>query len=625
MHHRASSKKGRITVRRLLASCKPSPFRLHDRARWGKGRKERDRCCRAIRRIKCVFISTGRCRRLVLVLGDSRVLRGDLLPLAVVVGEACDDGAEVLHRDADLLARVPLAERDGSRALLALEGLVVDGDGERDADLVGSRVALADGLAGLVDAVRDAVLREEAVDLVDDGLELLVLLEREDGHLVRGEERRERQHAAVGVLGAVPERVLEQAVEDAPDAERRLDDVRDEHVAGDLLLRELEADHRAVELRLVVADLHDDLAARLHLLGVLLGLLGAELGERLDDRLRLLAVLLADGALLDLGDVALDDLGLLEALVDGHRHLGAVLVALQVEARSVRVADALDPAVRRSDLGVPAVACVVRHLGRQVLSEADVLGVHAALDEEEERARHEVAERLVVDDALRDRVGDAGHDGVGAALELALRGQQRDLGLLLDDLVLVVDVVLRLGVDKVLDLGEGELSHAEQPGAGRDLVPERLPDLGDGERDPTAVVVEDALEVHENALGGLRAQEAGEVAGGPDGGAEHQVERARLGQVVAGAGGLHAVFGDGLLDLLLLHVVDARDGQLELLLLLRGDVRGGGLRLERSFEHVVGTVARFRLRVSHHQVRELGSVTRDTIAIEKKERKQNKK
>ena len=191
--------------------------------------------------------------------------------------------------------------------------------------------------------------------------------------------------------------------------------------------------------------------------------------------------------------------------------------------------------------------------------------------------------------------------------------------------MLVVDVVLRLGVDKVLDLGEGELSHAEQPGAGRDLVPERLPDLGDGERDPTAVVVEDALEVHENALGGLRAQEAGEVAGGPDGGAEHQVERARLGQVVAGAGGLHAIFGDGLLDLLLLHVVDARDGQLELLLLLRGDVRRGGLRLERSFEHVVGTVARFRLRVSHHQVRELGSVTRDTIAIEKKETKQNKK
>jgi hypothetical protein len=66
--------------------------------------------------------------------------------------------------------------------------------------------------------------------------------------------------------------------------------------------------------------------------------------------------------------------------------------------------------------------------------------------------------------------------------------------------------LLRLGRrHEVLHLHLFELERAEDEVAGRDLVPERLPDLGDPERRLASGDLGDVLEVDENALGRLGA------------------------------------------------------------------------------------------------------------------------
>ena len=65
---------------------------------------------------------------------------------------------------------------------------------------------------------------------------------------------------------------------------------------------------------------------------------------------------------------------------------------------------------------------------------------------------------------------------------------------------------LRFRPDEVLHLHLLELAHAEHEVPRRDLVPERLPDLGDPERQLLAARLLDVLEVHVRALRGLGAQ-----------------------------------------------------------------------------------------------------------------------
>jgi hypothetical protein len=62
------------------------------------------------------------------------------------------------------------------------------------------------------------------------------------------------------------------------------------------------------------------------------------------------------------------------------------------------------------------------------------------------------------------------------------------------------------GLDEVLHLHLLELACAEDEVAGRDLVAERLADLGDAERRLAARRVHDVEEVEEDALRGLRPQ-----------------------------------------------------------------------------------------------------------------------
>src|SRR3954469_4418906 len=82
---------------------------------------------------------------------------------------------------------------------------------------------------------------------------------------------------------------------------------------------------------------------------------------------------------------------------------------------------------------------------------------------------------------------------------------------------------------EVLHLHLLELAHPEDEVAGRDLVPERLADLGDAERDLLARALLDVLEVDVRALGSLGAEvdDRGVVLDRAHVAREHEVETAR--------------------------------------------------------------------------------------------------
>ena len=96
-----------------------------------------------------------------------------------------------------------------------------------------------------------------------------------------------------------------------------------------------------------------------------------------------------------------------------------------------------------------------------------------------------------------------------------------------------VGPLLLAGLDEVLHLHLLELAHPEDELARHDLIPERLADLGDAERDGLPRRLGDVLEVDEDALGRLGPEVElrrllGERARGR---LEHQVELADLGPV----------------------------------------------------------------------------------------------
>ena len=159
-------------------------------------------------------------------------------------------------------------------------------------------------------------------------------------------------------------------------------------------------------------------------------------------------------------------------------------VARQVEVAAVVDALELLPAEREAVLDVDRLLGVVRQLVRGVLAQAQPL------------RRHAVA--LVP----------------GAALGQPLL--ERGGG-------------LRLRPDEVLHLHLLELAHPEDEVAGRDLVAERLADLGDAERQLLARRLLDVLEVDVRALRGLRAQvdDRGVLLDRAHERLEHQVEAAR--------------------------------------------------------------------------------------------------
>ena len=178
----------------------------------------------------------------------------------------------------------------------------------------------------------------------------------------------------------------------------------------------------------------------------------------------------------------------------------------------------------------------MRHLGAQVLAEAQALGLDTELGHEGGGARHKVAERLVVNELARDGGADGRHDELAVA-DLRRGGKEvehgaRERGEL--------GVRLLLGVHKVLDFRHRELAHADEPAARRDLVAVRGADLRDGHGHAPAVVVVQAAEVDKHALRRLGPQEARERARGPDRRREHEVEGKARREVRARRGRLDA-------------------------------------------------------------------------------------
>ena len=192
----------------------------------------------------------------------------------------------------------------------------------------------------------------------------------------------------------------------------------------------------------------------------------------------------------------------------------------QVEGRPVRTADALHPAVAGEDLGVPAVAGVVSHLVGHVLSEPQPARVHSHLQEELVDPGEEVPEGWVGH-------GPGSHslaylDQFGRLpVHLVAGGVESHLGVRHSG---ELGVALVCRVTEMLDLRQGELSHSDQPGPRRDLVPEGRANLGGCEGQLALVKLQQSLEVDKDPLSGLRPEETFDSSTGTDVGLEHQVE-----------------------------------------------------------------------------------------------------
>ena len=122
----------------------------------------------------------------------------------------------------------------------------------------------------------------------------------------------------------------------------------------------------------------------------------------------------------------------------------------------------------------------------------------------------------------------------------------------------VQPLLVRAGLDEELHLLLFELAEPEDVVAGRDLVAERLTLLRDAEGDPLAGGVEDVLELHEHALGGLRPQVdlGGRVLNRTKECFEHEVELPRLAEFPGAAVGAHpleVVLAEALMAVLALH------------------------------------------------------------------------
>src|SRR5215212_4356759 len=199
----------------------------------------------------------------------------------------------------------------------------------------------------------------------------------------------------------------------------------------------------------------------------------------------------ADGWLHDVGDVALA-----RGLVEVREVLARVLlVLLQVVVGAVGYALQLRPAGEREVvLDVHAAGRVVRPLVVGLLALAEVLLIHTEV---------QVPVEALVDPVL-------------------------------------VPLLIRAGLDEELHLHLLELARAEDEVARCDLVPKRLPDLGDPERHLHAARLQHVFEVDEDPLRRLGPQ-VSYVLGALDGpcvGLEHQIEGSDRGEIPPAVNGV---------------------------------------------------------------------------------------
>ena len=168
---------------------------------------------------------------------------------------------------------------------------------------------------------------------------------------------------------------------------------------------------------------------------------------------------------------------------------------------------------------------------------------------------------------------------------------------------------MRLGVlaDKVLNLGERELADTQQTLTRRNLVTERLANLGAAKGEAATVELEETLKVDKDALGSLGAEEARLVAGRSNLRRKHEVERKRVADRRA-VRCLHPVLLQHGAKLFL-RVRVGLGTHVRVLVPLSRVRRLSDQCVHRILKEVVSAVA-LLLLVTHHKVLELANVTR---------------
>ena len=228
-----------------------------------------------------------------------------------------------------MCCRVALPQSDGVRLLQAVK---VDGDAEGDRDLVRPGVPLADGAGAVVHLVANVIEREVLGELRDQGREVRVVRERQDGALEGSDDRGDAEECPGLVSVPDLEAVLEDCIHDPPDTERGLDHTRGDLLDMERLLVLLNSHHVLAEGDVLPVALEAGLSPSK--LGLeLTDLVEAELGEHLGHVLGLFLEGLAQGALVgdDLSHLLGDGGG--QLLLSGELDTSGFGVTVQVKGR----------------------------------------------------------------------------------------------------------------------------------------------------------------------------------------------------------------------------------------------------------------------------------------------------
>ena len=237
-----------------------------------------------------------------------------------------------------------------------------------------------------------------------------------------------------------------------------------------------------------------------------------------------LGVLLKEGSqylFVDRWHILLVDARFLQGLLYHKITLCPLAVHCQIKGAAVGATNALDPTIRRVNLGVPTVASIMRHLIVHMLPEAKALRVNSDSFEEQEDATEEVTKSLVVNHATRHSLTDRllGHSRLTTFLHVRgekWKGERRNF--------LEARVRLVVRINKVFNLRHSKLTHTKQAGTWTNFIAETLADLGTCEWHAAIVKVKQALKVDKVTLGRLRTKIALSLTSRADRALEHQVE-----------------------------------------------------------------------------------------------------
>mmetsp|Transcript_38758 Transcript_38758/g.62470 ORF Transcript_38758/g.62470 Transcript_38758/m.62470 type:complete len:385 (-) Transcript_38758:112-1266(-) len=281
----------------------------------------------------------------------------------------------------------------------------------------------------------------------------------------------------------------------------------------------------------------------------------------------------------------------------------------QIVGRTIGDTHCLHPPRRHLNLGIPAIAGVVRHLCGQVLPESHVLLLDACLQEEEGCATDKVGKRFVGNCALFDGITQRFLDHLLPG-KLDRRRQHVELKFIHASRFELFKVLV-LGAAEKLNLGLRELPLTHKATTGGNLVAVGLANLRHTEGHLVGILLGAEFVIQEDSLRCLRAQVALEQPRRTNGRREHEVELVRLGQVVASFGCFDAI----LFELGTKLFAGEAVGSEKVLVVLRLLVGSDGRHLEPVLHLLLQELVRaeelvFLLAVFDHEIVEAVDVTR---------------